>query len=229
MSSSSTSSPDIYKPVQQLVVYSNRNNAYIEHHDIIEDGNKRYLSEGKPLAKKTLRKLLESASVTRGGQMATMRELMPENVLFFDPRPASQKLIWFMPPMKRKLEGIYKKPSDLMVPATIYILNDDELSIFCTKSGKHRPTMDTLLFHCPLPNIYDDGNVCMGNVKTPRNYSEVSQLVRAWDFAFWGSKFDGYLNDGDKFEKIIKSCIKSKSPIPTKLLNPLKKKLKDLL
>lgn len=83
--------------------------------------------------------------------------------------------------------------------------------------GEIRPDLKTPLFHAPLPNVYNDGKVCMGNVKKPGSTIEISDLISSWQKAFWGSEFTNHLYD------------ELKKQYPSKLLLPHKKTLNTLL
>lgn len=226
MDSSLTS---LYKPTHQLVFFECDSKSYVEHYEVetTEDGKSR-LSEGKPLTKRALKKLLEHVAASGKNPMGNMGKLMPPNIIYFDPRPSSTKLIWFNPAQERLLTGIYKNPTLAKLPAMLYMLEDGTLNIYCIKSGNKRPDVKTALFHAPLPNVYEDCNVCMGSVATPKNYSEISDLINGWEHAFWGSKFTDHLwNKG--FDKILRASMRSKQPFPTKDLKPLKKTIANLI
>jgi PRTRC genetic system protein B len=215
-----------YKPKQQIIVYSSGNDAYLEYHDILYTVDGTVLSEGKPVTKKTLKKLLELVIESAKGSMANMNKLMPDNVLYFDPRPGRFKLIWYNTPMIRNLIGLRKTAVNIKTPSVLYVLDDDSLSIYALKSSR-RPKLDSLLFHLPLPNIYDDGRICMGNVRTPKKLSELSDLIQAWEYAFWDSNFSSMLSPFTT-RGMINQFIKSKG-ISTSLLKSTKTKLSKLI
>lgn len=50
----------------------------------------------------------------------------------------------------------------------------------------------TELHHVPLPNIYQTGSICWGNVKFPK--FRTSEDVKSIEELFWNSKFTGHLN-----------------------------------
>lgn len=225
MENSLTSS---YKPAHQLVVYSEGSNSYIEHYEIIDVEGKPHLSEGKPLTKKSLKQMLDLVLTSDKSIFATVNKLLPENVLFYDPRPGKLKLIWWSKPNSYLLHGINKNPVTAKLPSFVNMLDDDTLSIFATKTGSKRPDLKTPLFHAPLPNVYKESNICMGNVKKPVSHIEIADLISGWEKAFWGSEFTNYLWD-ESFDKTLKQVIRSKKQFPNKLLKPHKKTLNTLL
>lgn len=218
----------LYKPAHQLVIYSEGNKSYIEHYEILDVEGKQMLSEGKPLTKKSLKNMLDLVLTSDKSMFATVTKLLPENILYYDPRPGKRKLVWYDKAGERVLHGINKKPVKAKLPAFVFILDDDLLSIYATKTGSRRPDLKTPLFHAPLPNVYNDGKVCMGNVKKPGSTIEISDLLLSWGKAFWGSKFTDHLYD-DKIGKQLKLSIRLKQQYPSKLLKPHKKTLNTLL
>lgn len=218
----------LYKPTHQLVIYSEGSKSYIEHYEIITVDGKQMLSEGKPLTKKSLKNMLDLVLTSDKSMFATVNKLLPENVLFYDPRPGKLKLMWYNKASVQVLHGINKNPAKAKLPAFLFVLNDDLLSIYAMKTGSKRPDLKTPLFHAPLPNVYKEANVCMGNVKKPSLTIEISDLISSWEKAFWGSEFTNHLYD-EAVLKQLKSSIRSKIQFPSKLLKPHKKTLNTLL
>lgn len=219
----------LFKPAHQLVIYEDRNNSYIEHFEILEIEGKHFLSEGKPLTKKTLKKIMNLVMTTDKSIFSTVHQLLPANVIYYDSRPGKLKLLWYNTPQERTVHGIYKKATKAKIPALVYKLEDDTLYIYATKIGNKRPELTTQLFNAPMPNIYeDDGNVCMGNVKKPKNTVEIAELIKSWEHAFWNSEFADHLWS-DAQEKLFRKSIREKVVFPSKLLIPMKKTIKTIL
>lgn len=217
-----------YKPEHQLVIYSDGYHSYIEHYEIMENNDMSYLSEGKPLTKNSLKKMLDLVLTSDKSIFATITKLLPENVLFYDPRPGKRKLVWYSKAKEYVLHGINKTAVKAKLPAFIFMLDDGDISIYATKTGTRRPDLKTALFHAPVPNVYNDGKICMGNVKKPQNKIEIIDLIESWEKAFWGSEFTGDLRD-ELFDKELKAAIRSKKQFPVKQLKPHKKTLNTLL
>lgn len=217
-----------YKPKHQLVMYEGNLGFYVEHYEIEEVNGVPVLSEGKPLLKRTLKKMLDLVLTTDKTMFATVTKLLPENVLFYDPRPGKTKLIWYNKASERTLHGINKDPVNVKLPAFVFVLDDGDLSMYATKTGSRRPDQKTQLFHSPLPNVYENAKVCMGNVKKPTVKIEIADLIAGWEKAFWGSEFTDHLwnkNAG----KQLKAAIKSKKQFPNSQLLPMKRSLNTLL
>ncbi len=217
-----------YKPTAQLTVYNNKQNAaYIEYSEIKTENGKTAVSEGKPLTKKTLKSLLNLVLTSDKTTYATISKLLPEAVIYYDPRPGKIKLIWYSKPLVRIIDGIYKNTSKVKIPAILYMLDGDTFYIYVLKSSK-RPEMKTQLFHAPFPNVHEGGNVCMGSVKHPSSKIEIADLIVAWEVAFWNSTFTDHLWD-KKQNELFKKSIRERVQFPSKLLIGAKKTIKTLL
>lgn len=198
-----------YTPVHQLNVYQGTSNYYIELHPVVVNGGKLTVGAGVPLTKKALRNLL--AQVTKGEAMdiGCKTKLMPESILYFSGNKNKRNIIWFNAPQKRTI-STNKGNIHFQCPGIIYQLSDDQLKVF-TYLTKSRPSADTVLYRLPLPNIYEDGDVCMGNVVIPKDSSEISVLIERWEGCFWNSKFTNYLIDEDKQNPILVHLKKNKT------------------
>lgn len=218
-----------FKPDQQLVIYRHNDKSYIEHYEIIEqrDG-KRYLSEGKPLTKETLKRMLDQVLTSDKSAFATVNKLLPDNILYCDARPGKIKLIWYTPAKEYTLIGINKRPVKAKLPGFIYKLEYDTLYIYATKLGNRKPELNTPLFHAPLPNVYEECKVCMGTVKKPKSHIEIADLIESWNKAFWGSEFTNHLWS-EEIDKQLRASIRSKKAYPLRNLEPVKKTLKQIL
>lgn len=217
-----------YKPTHQLVIYEGGHSAYVEHYEIEQVNGVPVLSEGKPLLKRSLKKMLDLVLTSEKTMFATVTKLLPENVLYYDPRPGKTKLMWYNKSCERAMHGINKASVNVKLPAFIFMLDDGDLSIYATKTGTRRPDMKTPLFHAPLPNVYESAKVCMGNVKKPTVKVEIEDLIAGWEKAFWGSKFTDHLWNKNA-SKQLKAAIRSKKQFPNSQLLPMKKSLNTLL
>jgi PRTRC genetic system protein B len=214
-----------FKPEAQLVIYKNdRHDAYVELMEYLDNGE---LSEGRPLTKKALKQLLNLVATTDKSTYATVNKLLPESVLYYDPRPGKMKLIWWNKPQIRAMHGINKKPIVAKVPAVIYLIDDDSLSMYVIKGSK-RPDLKAQLFHPPFPNVYADAKVCMGSVKKPSNKVELEDLINGWEEAFWKSEFTDHLWD-DKYFGMLRKAARMKTAFPSTQLKATKKTIKTLI
>jgi PRTRC genetic system protein B len=217
------------KPKHQIVIYEgSQNTSYVEHYEVLEIDGSHFLSEGKPLTKKTLKKIMNLVMTTGKNMFATVKQLLPENVIYYDPRPGMLKLIWYNKPMVRIMHGIYKHPVKVKIPAILYMLHDDDLSIFIMKTGTRRPELKTPLFRAPFPNIYERGNVCMGNVKKPTGTVEIANLINSWEGAFWNSEFTNHLHSEDYGKEFTKS-IRANIVFPNKQFKATKKTINTII
>ena len=73
-------------------------------------------------------------------------------------------------------------------PALLFSASSNgELSVRALKEAK-RPTPETNLFVAPYWNVYDDGRVCIGSMRTPRGFD--LGIMAQWERAFFESEFN---------------------------------------
>lgn len=219
---------EIFKPHQVIVSYTDSKSYYLELHDYFNAGGKVVMGSGKPLTKSSLKKMLAQVTSHDKSIQATVKNMLPTNVLYIDQRIGKHVLIWYQPPSQQlinfKSAGI--KSGTSKVPAMLYAVHDDELTVFALQSNR-RPNWKTKLFHSPFFNVYADGKVCMGNVKKPEGIVDIVNAMAAWEKSFWGSEFthtvwgDAYKNLESFWKKRMKS--KRRTPFPAKMLVASKK------
>ena len=110
--------------------------------------------------------------------------LIQSDILYLHQEGVKQTLVGFR---KRQRTGIWLEGSDepLRVPLPDLILirslrdgGTPSYQVFATKG---RPeTLDTPLFHVPLPNTYGSGQVCWGNVRLD-GVTTGTSLAAGWD------------------------------------------------
>lgn len=213
---------EMMKASHVLIAFKSANGTYLEMHEV-QDGKKVVMGAGQPLTKKALRSLLAEVTQHDKSMLATVKNMLPENVLYFDQRLGKHTLVWFNPPQKKilKFETTSIKSGASFMPGMVFAVKDGYISVFAYK-GRKRPVFATKLFHIPLFNVYEDGHVCMGNVKTPAGIVDIKDAIEAWERAFWCSDFthtvwsEAY-KDLKKFWK-GRMKLKRPSPFPEKML-----------
>lgn len=189
-----------YLATDLLVFYSSqtgeqRVQVYVEHHEI-KNGE---VLAGKPAPRKTIEQLAIAAEKDTPST-ATIRNIVPESLLFHDSRPGKHIVAWYEPAKVRILQFApkqgYKANYKIPLPPLFFSGNGNELSVWAMKVTG-RPTLNTLLFHAPLCNVYDDGKICMGNIESPGE-DDVADLVAAWSFKFWNGLFTAHGTDNKK-------------------------------
>lgn len=154
----------------------------ITAHRAIKGRTRPMLSPGRLMTPEDEAAIL--ALLTKPGGVSALR-LIPEHLLYHDART----LVWHAPsrvaPMQLATEdGV--AVIQTRWPSMVFMARDRELAVVALPDAA-RPTLDTPVFHCPLPNIYSSTSVCMGSAKLPVGNGDES--IPLWEAAFFGSAF----------------------------------------
>lgn len=168
----------------------------ITTHDIINSKSGPVLGAGRTLSqvdKQRLQDLLNNFTRTED-------EWIPENVLIYN----YDKLVWFVPGSKRKMYFKGKKPIhyELHWPSLVFTASGKNLKI-AAYAGKGRPRQDQILYHAPLWNIDESGNLCTGSCEVPADITLDSMEI--WENAIFNSYFTH-----ENHSEVIKASGKSK-------------------
>ena len=187
---------NMYKPVQGIIVYKDSNNYYLETHDILESKGNFHWQEGKPLVKSDLKEIATSIGEQTFTPL-TIDGIIPESVLYLKQNYSQTTIMWFQPPMRRKLyfsKQLKLENNAYNLPGLIFLVHDKDLYVFAYK-GKSKPTNDTVVFKAPFYNMYEDGSVCMGNTKDVMPKTELIVEIARWDRRFFNSRFDHFIDE----------------------------------
>lgn len=221
-------------PKQVITSYSDSSDFYLEIHDLFSRDGKITAGASRPLTREDIKSIMSVINEKEYSIPATVKNLLPTNILYLDQRAGVNRIVWYRPPgvATMKIEGV-KKSGNVAVPGLVYVLEGADLSIFSFVSPG-RPNEKTKLFHAPFFNIYDHAGVCMGNVKEPKDVLDIKELIAAWESAFWFSKFTKEVHSGG-YKNLFafwkrRLAMKRPGKFPTKMLMPFKpiKRLKDL-
>lgn len=181
----------LYHPKSALVFYQSEGanpDMYVEYFDM--DRN------GKPVNAHPL-------TVREAGRLATAMKIMQEketvltpsgilrdHILYLDAKAG--KAVWFTKAGERKLyftESLGIPQGTTSVPAMLWKANRNSLQVFALSSNR-RPTETTTLYHAPYFNVYESGNVCMGNVDIRiKKTASLEEFTSAWEDYFFNSYF----------------------------------------
>lgn len=137
--------------------------------------------------------------------------------------------VWYTPPAKRKMFfSIGKKFfRELWWPGLIFFYHVDLGFRIFSYAGKGRPVKTQKLYHAPLFNVYDAGNVCLGSAAGSEFLN--TQGRNAWEDAIFKSNFThsntnlvvkGFDRDDTTYIKLIKELSKSGDRFAAKYLIP---------
>lgn len=155
-------------------------------HDIQNVGSKTkpnpQIMPGTPVTNEALIDLMTALSQ----KLALSTELLPENVLSFSP----SHLVWWTPAQKRRVffnnKELGKKSSITPHPPLLFMIHNRTWFVFSLKENK-RPDKNTMLFHAPYFNVYDDASICIGSAAIPNRLTTTS--IPEWERAFFESEF----------------------------------------
>lgn len=141
-------------------------------------------------------------------------------------------LAWWTPKAQREL--IFKndhgdlKRLTVTFPNMVGVCMRGNLHFAVTKGGaKSRPNDDTPLFNIPLPNLYDNGRFCRGNIQHPTNAS--TKNIGSWESVVFDTvnthlgsvqPFKGLLGNMDSLIDIYKKA-EEEGRFPTARLEPM--------
>jgi PRTRC genetic system protein B len=142
------------------------------------------LGPGSPLGESDIVTLIEQL---RG---ALPSEFLPENVLM----RTQETIVWWTPATTRPMFYATDKGAELEKlsgkrfpqPALVLRARGGSLDIRALAENM-RPTPDTPMYVAPYWNVSDNGSVCLGSTKSPREAS-VKSLPR-WESSFFESEF----------------------------------------
>jgi len=211
-----------FKPIQAVLVfeqnYKYKSEYYLESRRI-ELTNKGYqMKEGTPLSKKTLSKIMDNIE-TSSLDKIVCNSIFPKNLLYYQIKNLEPHIIWYVESRPQHLlfsKSLNIKDGIVNLPTLVFKLEEKELSVFAVKTNA--PNGNTQLYKAPFHNVYDGGNICMGNAKAKKS-NEIVEIMENYQNAFFNSKFShlhgsgspiyGNLNTylskliktGDKFNK----------------------------
>jgi len=188
------SSTQSYELRSALLVYENsggsfRNNknpaSFVTTHPVMTtpDGLPT-LGPGQPISKDDIAKLIESL---RGSIPV---EFLPANVLV----RTDDNIVWWTPASIRPMFYAEEKAPELEElsgkrfpqPALVFSVSGNELSMRALAINE-RPTTDTPVYRVPYWNVNEEGVVCLGSTRVPRE-ANVDNLS-PWEQAFFQSRF----------------------------------------
>lgn len=170
---------------QAVLLYgsAHRGLSYATMHPISVDKGEVSIRPGKPLRDGHLRRLVQELIPTRRATLA----LLPAHVLACGDecivwyRAAQPHTVWV-----RAAEPLGERRGIAPLPALVFAAYRNELYVHALKC-RARPDAKTPLYHAPMLNVWESGQVCTGNVCLPTRHSV--DAIAQWELAFWNSTF----------------------------------------
>jgi PRTRC genetic system protein B len=165
--------------------YSHQEDCFITHHAVAAgtgDGIPT-LGPARPLTLDFVQSLVSSL----GGHVAI--EVLPDNVV----ARTDQLIAWWTPSQKRRMffgdtQGEMRAISGEVFPqpALVWAVSGQMLAVRALKEDG-RPTADTKVCVAPYWNLYENGHVCQGSMRSPNKASVKS--IPQWEKSFYESEF----------------------------------------
>lgn len=237
-----------FVPVEAVVFYAPASKAgaaltFATVHKVVAEGHDHRLKEGRPItieAMKSVSKMFDEA-------LKVKPTILREQVLF----SSDDLLVWWTRPMRRlcffdidwhadkpgreRLQGV---SAMLPMPPLVWCLQRTAgkgiwqgMKIWALAEDK-RPTESTQLHRAPLLNLDDDGQVCWGTGKVPKNRTQKD--IDEWEEAFFSSVFSHYnqsmpFKGSDGYTALADLVEASPETFPAELLIPMKQTLSAAL
>ena len=210
-------------PYFDIIFFKSENEIYAEY-SVDLDTNPVY----KPISYKAIQGLLkdlQQQNETKGAFAHFDHNFIPQNVVYYSVYGMYPEVAWVVKGDYKPYYQKGKKERMLYYPNILFFMKENQLYLYALKTTNVTP--DTMLYRLPFPNIYQDNNLCWGNIKRERVYSEsINTIMRNLENVFFSSQFTTELMRNDK--KFHAGLFNQKKPFPKKMLKPFKK-LKHVL
>lgn len=142
--------------------------------------------------------------------------LLPPATLFWQSHLNRMRIGLWLEPAVRTIQlrtGKRLNALDVPMPGMVFVGDGLEYAIW---AAERRPLAESdVLYHCPLPNVYDDGHICRGNVPFPA--ADVQTMAQAAAL-FFDSEFNHDLAGHGTIDRLKE--LNGKKAFPTSDLRP---------
>jgi len=220
-----------FNPIQAIIVFEQEKTYsdikyYLESRRIELTPKGYQMQEGIPLSKKTISKLMIGIE-TNGLDKIYCSSIFPKTLLYNHIINFEPKIIWYTPAGYYNLifdEKLNIPNGQCYLPTLVFKLEKNDLSVFAVKSNN--PDENTKLWNAPFHNVYNSGNICMGNAKVKKSH-DIIKIMKYQEDAFFNSKFTHLHADGSPIKgnlnTYLTKIIKSHGKFENKVLKPHKK------
>ncbi|MEQ8682724.1 MAG: hypothetical protein RID25_23365 [Cyclobacteriaceae bacterium] len=210
---------------------------YLEGHQFVKTSNSNYtLQHGLPLTESCLQSLSKylNRHEKEQSQPLYFEGLIPSNVLNYNCFPDSYVITWAKPAGISKLsftKELNLPNGDYPLPGLIFKATKNSLSVYAYTDKVI--TTNSTLYIAPLPNIFDNGNLCIGSAKRPNNLTTFNQAIRQWEHLFFASYFSHFAENTSPVEgnwhSLFITLHQSPDPFPTNKLLPCSSTVNSLI
>lgn len=167
-----------------LLFYRARGNGdiYATQHDVRVVDDRPALLPGVPLALESLAEFADLAA-----KRTSYRGFVHERVVYVAPNA----LVWWVPACTRRVwfqhsGELGNASGDCQHPPLVFIAAPSKWSVFALRENA-RPDAQTALYRAPYFNVWESGEICVGNVATPDTID--SESIKPYEDAFFRSRF----------------------------------------
>lgn len=226
----------LYHPQSALVFYStkgSKSETYVEYFDMDKNGMP---INAHPLSVREANVLGKALKTAKEEKEPCLKSdsILGYHILHLDSQKG--KVIWFTKGMQRELyfdEKLGIPNGKANTPPMLWIASRSTLFVFALASN-YRPTQGTKLYNAPFFNVYENGNVCMGNVDVRiKKTASLEEFTTAWEDYFFNSYFSHLMENHNPIKgncvSLWESLIGMNTPFPKEILIRKEQTLKDLL
>ncbi|WP_019023073.1 MULTISPECIES: PRTRC system protein B [unclassified Thioalkalivibrio] len=147
------------------------------------------LGAGRALSREDARDFLRALAGEPDEPFDTLEDFLDGSVLY----STSRLRVWFVPRRKRTMYIRRSASSEdlrlnVFWPSLVFAANSAGQLYLAATAGVARPTPQTRLFHPPLMNIYERGEICRGSIRTP-SHPVSSYAMKEWEEAVFQTWF----------------------------------------
>lgn len=154
----------------------------VTRHAVLSLDGRPHIGAGNEISTTDLHVLLQLTA----NQKPTPCNLLPPNLLGLGP----DYLSWFVPGKVRPMWFLGGNGKQIRYevpwPNLVFVVKKNKLTVVSYK-GKGRPHGKTRLFHAPIGNVYNDGQVCTGSATLPREGGVDS--MSGWESVIFDTMF----------------------------------------
>ncbi|UZJ63975.1 PRTRC system protein B [Sphingobacterium sp. KU25419] len=228
---------NLYRPKSALVFYEAQGTKgevfYVEHFDMDNNGMP---INAHPLTTREANRLAKALTTAREKDepFLNVAGILPPNILHVDPKKG--EAIWYTKAMQRELfftELLGLANGRANVPPMLWKATRQHLYIFALRSNR-RPKTNTKLYHAPFLNVYENGNVCMGNVEIAiKKANSINVFTASWEQDFFNSYFSHLMQSYNPIKgnclSLWDSLVNTDLPFPMEVLKRSATTLNQLL
>lgn len=227
----------LYHPVKAFVIYekdASNKSIYVESYDMDKNG---YPINAHPLSLKESTQLANALDTSDELKRNFLKPsgLLPKNVLYTNP-DHNGYAIWYTPAQRIDLffvESLGIPNGDASIPPLLWKASKKNLYLYALDTITDIKEQ-TVLFHAPFFNVYENGNVCMGTVSVNIKADCVlEEFMQYWQQYFFNSYFSHLIREKSPVKgniiQLWQKLVNSRKQFPMKSLIKNNLTIKQLL